>query len=1271
MSDLFKSAMGYFSNSNSCGQDNELVGQVVEVGNSKLRVKKVIAEGGFAFVFVAQDVSTGKEYALKRLMAADEDAKRNIMQEITILKKLSGHPNIIEFVSAAFIDKTKTGHGMGEFLLLTELCMGGSLVDVLQARTTALSPDVVCRVFWQTCRAVNHMHSQQPPIIHRDLKIENLLIGVDGSIKLCDFGSATLQTYHPDPSWSANQRSLLEEEMARYTTPMYRAPEMVDTWNNYSITHASDVWALGCVLYLLCYMRHPFEDSAKLRILNGNYSIPSADSKYACFKDIIRGCLQVNPVQRLSISDVLDRLGAVAETHGYSLKEPLKLEGKPINSNPSPVHTPSAPDASVPPKQTDSPEGRKPPQRPSRPPASPQRPEMPARPAPPVHHPPPHATPPCPPPTYQQQPPTAQAAGGGGLFSSLRGGAGSFLKNLKDTSSKVMQTVQQSIARSDLDISYVTSRLAVMPYPAEGLESAYRSNHADDVRAFLESRHPGGRYAIYNVSGRSYTAGRLGGSHVVDCGWLTSAAGGLVRHAPPLHTLYSLCEDMYMFLQQDPKNVCIVHCTDGKAVSATLVCAFLMYIGMFQRPEDAAQMFAVKRMPPGLHPSETRYLQYMSYLLRKPPVFPHFKPVTLVAITLQPVPLFTKVRDGCRPYVEVYQGDDRVLTTMQEYERMRLFNFTEGKATLPLNVTVLGDVTVVLLHARQNLGGVMSQGRPTGIKMAQFQFHTGFISDDDTTLRYTKSDLDELGNPDHYQDRFLVAMSVFVMDEEKRPTKPMSWMKSNNFVPQLSVLFSTRIEQEECIDTFCNNPPSKAPPVPGPRGVRPPPPQRPPGPPPSVKEYKDDDSQEESKPSIPAENGVAANPPKQPEPDLPQEADLLNIDMDGSGDKLASDVDLLNISGGQKPSQAPSNVDLLGGFEASAPSNTSQSFGGLDDLLQNAGDRAAQPQPNVLFDPFGSSGNAQQFPSTSPATPASTATTSPLHHPAGSAFMGGWASPAVPPGGMGAGLTPPSIPRNASTPNLESKSRDPFSDLANLGGTSWGGSKPTTPMGGTPRAGSPTNFGGGVAGTSPQHRPANWASQGGIPQGATSPVPGYTPVGTPHHQVKSPESTRADYSRSHFDSLNKQADQGKGTKPKSGDVFGDLLGSQGYAFASKKEAGPRTINEMRKEEIAKEMDPDRLKILDWTEGKTHNIRALLVSMHTVLWEDAKWNKVEMHQLVSAADVKKAYRRACLAVHPDKQMGTPNEKIAKMIFMELNNAWSDFENDASQQQMFST
>jgi cyclin G-associated kinase len=65
MSDLFKSAYEYFSGPTNGQSDNSFVGQIVEISNVKLRVKKVIAEGGFAVVFVAQDVSTGKEYALK------------------------------------------------------------------------------------------------------------------------------------------------------------------------------------------------------------------------------------------------------------------------------------------------------------------------------------------------------------------------------------------------------------------------------------------------------------------------------------------------------------------------------------------------------------------------------------------------------------------------------------------------------------------------------------------------------------------------------------------------------------------------------------------------------------------------------------------------------------------------------------------------------------------------------------------------------------------------------------------------------------------------------------------------------------------------------------------------------------------------------------------------------------------------------------------------------------------------------------------------------
>ena len=82
------------------------------------------------------------------------------------------------------------------------------------------------------------------------------------------------------------------------------------------------------------------------------------------------------------------------------------------------------------------------------------------------------------------------------------------------------------------------------------------------------------------------------------------------------------------------------------------------------------------------------------------------------------------------------------------------------------------------------------------------------------------------------------------------------------------------------------------------------------------------------------------------------------------------------------------------------------------------------------------------------------------------------------------------------------------------------------------------------------------------------------------HNAKSAttENRAPDYSRSHFDSaFTKKQNTEKGGKTSS-DVFGDLLGSQGYEFASKKDTGPRTMNELRKEDLVKELDPDRMKV---------------------------------------------------------------------------------------------
>lgn len=261
--------------------------------------------------------------------------------------------------------------------------------------------------------------------------------------------------------------------MNTVTTPMYRAPEMLDTWSNYPIGPKADIWAMGCILYFLCYQKHPYEDGGKLRIINANYILPP-DSRYHCFRDLIKGCFKVNPAERFDISMVLERLAAIAETHNWSLKGPLDLRGIPIETSPggSPARS-TLPEQSHSEFYCDNPNGGT------------SNPAAPAAMATNGGH------------------AAAPSHGNGSLLSSLRGGAGTLFKNLKDTSTKVMQTMQQTIARTDLDISHITSRVLVMPCPSDGFESTYKTNNIEDVRLSLESRFAPQKISIYNFGART------------------------------------------------------------------------------------------------------------------------------------------------------------------------------------------------------------------------------------------------------------------------------------------------------------------------------------------------------------------------------------------------------------------------------------------------------------------------------------------------------------------------------------------------------------------------------------------------------------------------------------------------------------------------------------------------------------------------------------------------------------------------------------------------
>lgn len=145
----------------------------------------------------------------------------------------------------------------------------------LQNRLT--EPEVL-KIFGHVAEGVACMHYLQPPLLHRDLKVENVLIASHNGYKLCDFGSCA--PVRPPPQTITESR-LMEEDIQKHTTLQYRSPEMVDIYRKLPIDEKSDIWALGVLLYKLCYYTTPFEDQGTLAILNASFKFPS----YPVFSD--------------------------------------------------------------------------------------------------------------------------------------------------------------------------------------------------------------------------------------------------------------------------------------------------------------------------------------------------------------------------------------------------------------------------------------------------------------------------------------------------------------------------------------------------------------------------------------------------------------------------------------------------------------------------------------------------------------------------------------------------------------------------------------------------------------------------------------------------------------------------------------------------------------------------------------------------------------------------------------------------------------------------
>ncbi|XP_071655510.1 AP2-associated protein kinase 1 isoform X7 [Patagioenas fasciata] len=281
----------------SGGPGSGYIGRVFSVGRYQVTVDEVLAEGGFAIVFLVR-TNNGMKCALKRMYVNNEYDLQVCKREIQIMRDLSGHKNIVGYIDSS-INSVSSGD-VWEVLILMDFCRGGQVVNLMNQRLqTGFTESEVLQIFCDTCEAVARLHQCKTPIIHRDLKVENILLHDRGHYVLCDFGSATNKFQNPQTEGV----NAVEEEIKKYTTLSYRAPEMVNLYSGKLITTKADIWALGCLLYKLCYFTLPFGES-QVAICDGNFTIPDNSRHSQDMHCLIRYMLEPDPDKRPDIYQV-------------------------------------------------------------------------------------------------------------------------------------------------------------------------------------------------------------------------------------------------------------------------------------------------------------------------------------------------------------------------------------------------------------------------------------------------------------------------------------------------------------------------------------------------------------------------------------------------------------------------------------------------------------------------------------------------------------------------------------------------------------------------------------------------------------------------------------------------------------------------------------------------------------------------------------------------------------------------------------------------------
>ena len=244
---------------------------------------KLIGKGAFGKVTLGIHKLTGKNVAIKTIEKSymkDDFSKRKVFQEVYLLKKIK-HSNVIRLLEVFESSK--------HLLMVMEYAGGGDLLKLIKKRGSLKEGDSKF-IFKQIAYGLAHIHCRS--VIHRDIKLDNILLDCEKGVKICDFGVSKI----------IKKGQVIQEQCG---TPAYLAPEIIlDTgYEGFFV----DVWSLGVLLYAMLCGTVPFkapslEELHKL-ILKGEFTFPEHLSKEA--HNIVSSMIKLNPAERATIPQVL------------------------------------------------------------------------------------------------------------------------------------------------------------------------------------------------------------------------------------------------------------------------------------------------------------------------------------------------------------------------------------------------------------------------------------------------------------------------------------------------------------------------------------------------------------------------------------------------------------------------------------------------------------------------------------------------------------------------------------------------------------------------------------------------------------------------------------------------------------------------------------------------------------------------------------------------------------------------------------------------------